>query len=91
MFVNIHVINKTVNLLGTLWSKVTELGSQLSAESSLVVIPTLLGERHVPQQNASVLNIDPGNLSLSKMFKAICKGIITNLHRYTSHHSAFTF
>ncbi|XP_075220557.1 sedoheptulokinase-like isoform X2 [Lycorma delicatula] len=67
---------------GTLWSKVTELGSQLSAESSLVVIPTLLGERHVPQQNASVLNIDPGNLSLSKMFKAICKGIITNLHSF---------
>lgn len=59
-----------------------ELGSATCAESSLCVVPTLLGERHTPQQNASITNIDPGNLSLGQVFKAICQGIIQNLHRY---------
>lgn len=58
-----------------------DLSSSPNAESTLCVVPTLLGERHSPQQNASVTNIDPGNLSLGQMFKAICRGIIENLHR----------
>lgn len=66
---------------GAVWSKVLELGSSANAESSLHVVPTLLGERHTPQQNASMTNIDPGNLALGQVFKAICHGIIENLHR----------
>ncbi|RZF35494.1 hypothetical protein LSTR_LSTR010185 [Laodelphax striatellus] len=65
---------------GNLWSRVMELASDESAESGLCVVPTLLGERHAPQQNASISNIDPGNLSLGKVFKSVCRGIITNLH-----------
>lgn len=67
--------------LGNLWIKLLELGESESAESSLCVVPTLLGERHTPQQNASIFNIDPGNLSLGQVFKAICRGIIENIHR----------
>ncbi|XP_054264248.1 sedoheptulokinase-like isoform X2 [Macrosteles quadrilineatus] len=41
----------------SVWSKVLELGSQDSSESTLCVIPTLLGERHSPQQNASITTL----------------------------------
>lgn len=64
----------------TVWSRLLELGASSSADSTLCVVPTLLGERHAPQQNASISNIDPGNLSLGLVFKAICQGIIHNLH-----------
>lgn len=67
--------------VGSLWSKLLELGSAETAQSTLCVVPTLLGERHTPQQNASITNIDPGNLALGQVFKAICRGIIENLHR----------
>uniref|UniRef100_A0A1B6CE92 Carbohydrate kinase FGGY N-terminal domain-containing protein n=3 Tax=Clastoptera arizonana TaxID=38151 RepID=A0A1B6CE92_9HEMI len=73
------------------WARVLELGSSNSSESSLNVVPTLLGERHIPQQNASITNIDPGNLSLGQVFKAICQGIIQNLHRLVNckYHNMF--
>ena len=57
------------------------LGGQETAVSSLKIIPTLLGERHIPEQNASISNVDPGNLGLGQMFRAACRGIIENLHR----------
>ncbi|XP_021938891.1 sedoheptulokinase-like isoform X3 [Zootermopsis nevadensis] len=42
-----------------IWDTVLSLGGQDCAVSSLRVVPTLLGERHVPEQNASILNVDP--------------------------------
>ncbi|KAL1132231.1 hypothetical protein AAG570_010188 [Ranatra chinensis] len=63
-----------------LWERVIESASNKSSDSNMKVIPTLLGERHAPQQNATVSEIDPGNLSLGKVFKATCKGVIENLH-----------
>uniref|UniRef100_A0A1B6GLB0 Sedoheptulokinase n=1 Tax=Cuerna arida TaxID=1464854 RepID=A0A1B6GLB0_9HEMI len=62
------------------WTKLLDLGSTPGAESTLCVVPTLLGERHSPQQNASISNIDPGSLHLGQVFKAICRGIVENLH-----------
>ncbi|KAG8280223.1 hypothetical protein J6590_086532 [Homalodisca vitripennis] len=62
------------------WNKLLDLGSTPGAESTLCVVPTLLGERHSPQQNASISNIDPGSLHLGQVFKAICRGIVENLH-----------
>lgn len=70
-----------LNLTAKIWDTVMSLGEQDSAVSSLRVVPTLLGERHVPEQNASVLNVDPGTLGLGQVFRAICSGVIENLHR----------
>nr|CAD7453650.1 unnamed protein product [Timema tahoe] len=62
------------------WERVLALAEGKSANSSLQVIPTLLGERHAPEQNATVTNIDPGNLGLGQVFRALCSGVIHNLH-----------
>nr|CAD7585988.1 unnamed protein product [Timema genevievae] len=69
------------NALATfVWERVLALAEGKSANSSLQVIPTLLGERHAPEQNATVTNIDPGNLGLGQVFRALCSGVIHNLH-----------
>jgi len=61
------------------WEKITELGNRDDAASNLEITPTLLGERHAPEQNASVNNLDPGNLALGQVFQALCKGIVQNI------------
>jgi sedoheptulokinase len=68
-------------LTAKIWDRVMSLGAQDCAASSLRVVPTLLGERHVPEQNASILNVDPGTLGLGQVFRAVCSGLIENLHR----------
>lgn len=64
-----------------IWQKILELGGNPESSSSLIIRPTLFGERHSPEENASAANIDLGNLSLGKVTHALCKGVITNLHR----------
>ncbi|KAK6637517.1 hypothetical protein RUM44_007939 [Polyplax serrata] len=61
------------------WEKVTELGDKSEGGSSLVIVPTLLGERHIPEQNASVTNLDHSNLGLGQIFRALCSGLVKNL------------
>ncbi|KAK7870736.1 hypothetical protein R5R35_009888 [Gryllus longicercus] len=63
-----------------IWDKVLVLGADDSAVTSLQIEPTLIGERHAPVQNASVSNIDLGNLGLGQVFRALCSGIIHNVH-----------
>ncbi|XP_063221563.1 sedoheptulokinase-like isoform X2 [Bacillus rossius redtenbacheri] len=62
------------------WECVMALAENDAAVSTLRVVPTLLGERHSPEQNATVSNIDPGNLGLGQVFRALCRGLIQNLH-----------
>ena len=38
------------------------------------------GERHDPGTNASALNIHCGNLRLGQVMRALCKGIVPNMH-----------
>ena len=64
-----------------IWDRTLSLASQEESKSSLNMEPTLFGERHSPQQNATVSNIDVGNVSLGKVMRSLCKGIILNLHR----------
>lgn len=75
------LIRMMLNLAAKIWDTVMSLGGEDSAVSSLRVVPTLLGERHTPEQNASILNVDPGTLGLGQVFRAVCSGIIENLHR----------
>ncbi|XP_021271195.1 sedoheptulokinase isoform X1 [Numida meleagris] len=48
-------------------------------DSSLSVRPTIFGERHVPEQLASVTSIAASELSLGHVTRAVCRGIIENL------------
>ncbi|CAL8110072.1 unnamed protein product [Orchesella dallaii] len=65
-----------------IWEKL--IGASADAEvssSSIEIIPTIFGERHAPEQNASVHNIDLGNIGLGQVFRALCRGVIENLNR----------
>ncbi|XP_009556779.2 sedoheptulokinase isoform X1 [Cuculus canorus] len=48
-------------------------------DSKLSVHPTIFGERHVPEQLASVTNIAASDLSLGHVTRALCRGIVENL------------
>ncbi|NWR84689.1 SHPK Sedoheptulokinase, partial [Furnarius figulus] len=47
--------------------------------SKLSVHPTIFGERHVPEQLASVSNIAASELSLGHITRALCHGIVQNV------------
>ncbi|CAM4668304.1 unnamed protein product [Caretta caretta] len=46
----------------------------------LSICPTVFGERHMPEQLASVTSIAASELSLGHVTRALCHGIIQNLH-----------
>ncbi|KAF5300231.1 hypothetical protein FQR65_LT09185 [Abscondita terminalis] len=62
------------------WEKVLSLSLEDNAISDLQIRPTLLGERHQPDISASVSNINLGNLGLGQVFRALCHGLLQNLH-----------
>ncbi|XP_012266582.2 sedoheptulokinase-like [Athalia rosae] len=62
------------------WEKLIALGSEDAAISELEILPTLLGERHAPEQTASVNKITLDTLQLGQIFRALCSGVIKNLH-----------
>ncbi|XP_071431508.1 sedoheptulokinase isoform X2 [Pithys albifrons albifrons] len=47
--------------------------------STLSVHPTIFGERHTPEQLASVTNIAASELSLGHVTRALCHGLVQNL------------
>lgn len=49
-------------------------------DTQLTINPTLLGERHLPEELASVSSISSSNLSLGHVTRALCRGIIQNIH-----------
>ncbi|XP_053311817.1 sedoheptulokinase-like [Spea bombifrons] len=56
------------------------------SETCLTVCPTLFGERHTPNSHASVSNIAATDLSLGHVTRALCRGIIKNLHAMLPSH-----
>ncbi|KFP01899.1 Sedoheptulokinase, partial [Calypte anna] len=48
-------------------------------DSKLSVHPTVFGERHSPEQLASVTNIAVSDLSLGHITRALCRGVVENL------------
>ncbi|XP_030055384.1 sedoheptulokinase [Microcaecilia unicolor] len=50
----------------------------------LTVYPTIFGERHAPDHLASVSNITTTQLSLGHVTRALCRGIVQNLHSMMS-------
>ncbi|KAL7643464.1 UNVERIFIED_CONTAM: hypothetical protein RMT77_005446 [Armadillidium vulgare] len=63
-----------------IWERTLSLGSSDQSDSNLEVEPTLFGERHSPERSACASNINIGNISLGKVMKALCRGVIKNLH-----------
>ena len=57
------------------------LSIQDTAISDLKIQPTLLGERHLSETGALVSNLNVGNLGLGQVFRALCHGLLNNLHR----------
>ncbi|KAM4726492.1 sedoheptulokinase [Anableps anableps] len=56
------------------------IGSALNQENSdLMVSPTILGERHDPLCLGRVTNISASNLSLGHVFRALCRGVVSNI------------
>ncbi|XP_070334989.1 sedoheptulokinase isoform X2 [Odocoileus virginianus] len=49
-------------------------------DTCLTITPTVLGERHLPDQLASVTGISSSDLSLGHVTRALCRGIIQNLY-----------
>lgn len=73
------------------WEKIMALSLEDGAVSNLKIQPTLLGERHMPQLTASVSNIDIGNLGLGQVFRALCNGLLQNLHRLVTRLTSLAF
>ena len=62
-----------------IWNTALTAGIRETEVPSLVTSPTILGERHNPDEKGSVTNINQGNLSLGQVTRSVCRGVVTNL------------
>lgn len=68
-----------------IWERIQETAiDDVNAESEMIIIPTLFGERHLPEERARVSHIDPLCLTLGKVSRALCRGVVRNLHSMMS-------
>ncbi|KAG3270168.1 sedoheptulokinase isoform X1 [Ictidomys tridecemlineatus] len=63
----------------TVYSRMIQAAAQ-QRDTCLNITPTVLGERHLPDQLASVTRISSSDLSLGHVTRALCRGIVQNLH-----------
>ncbi|XP_008853836.1 sedoheptulokinase isoform X6 [Nannospalax galili] len=63
----------------TVYSRMIQAAAQ-QKDTHLTITPTVLGERHLPDQLASVTRISNSDLSLGHVTRALCRGIVQNLH-----------
>lgn len=68
-------------ILAKVWEKVLALSLEETSISDLKIQPNLLGERHLTGIGAIASNINIGNLGLGQVFRALCHGLLENLHR----------
>ncbi|KAK3084718.1 hypothetical protein FSP39_017963 [Pinctada imbricata] len=78
--------NLGVNIDETkIWQNFLTQSADIKGEVDLPVIhPTLYGERHCPSQRGYMENITTDNLELGAIFRALCKGIVRNIHEMMS-------
>lgn len=63
------------------WECILRLGeAEEGVNSSLKIHPILFGERHCPEERASVAGIGPSSLGLGPITKALCAGLVDNIH-----------
>ncbi|XP_038404476.1 sedoheptulokinase isoform X2 [Canis lupus familiaris] len=63
----------------TVYSRMIQAAAQ-QRDTCLTITPTVLGERHLPDQLASVTRISSSDLTLGHVTRALCRGIVQNLH-----------
>lgn len=63
----------------TVYSRMIQAAAR-QKDTCLTITPTVLGERHLPDQLASVTRISSSDLSLGHVTRALCRGIVQNLH-----------
>ncbi|XP_048222948.1 sedoheptulokinase isoform X3 [Perognathus longimembris pacificus] len=63
----------------SVYSRMIQAAAQ-QRDTCLTITPTVLGERHLPDQLASVTRISSSDLSLGHVTRALCRGIVQNLH-----------
>uniref|UniRef100_A0A8C9JBY4 Sedoheptulokinase n=1 Tax=Panthera tigris altaica TaxID=74533 RepID=A0A8C9JBY4_PANTA len=63
----------------TVYSCMIQAAAQ-QRDTCLTITPTVWGERHLPDQLASVTRISSSDLSLGHVTRALCRGIVQNLH-----------
>lgn len=63
-----------------IWAKLMELLADTES-SSLKVIPTVFGERHLQDAIVTVTGSRDNILQLGRVFRSLCEGIVDNLHR----------
>ncbi|XP_069800484.1 sedoheptulokinase isoform X2 [Dendropsophus ebraccatus] len=68
-----------------MYSKVISAALSVN-DTHLTICPTLYGERHSPHSQASVSNLTSANLSLGHVTRALCRGIIENIHSMLPSH-----
>ncbi|CAG2250198.1 SHPK [Mytilus edulis] len=61
------------------WDTLIDLSINKTNSETLKVTPTLFGERHNPQQAASVTGISADNLDLGTLFRSVCSGLLDNV------------
>ncbi|GAB1296422.1 Sedoheptulokinase [Apodemus speciosus] len=81
----VHMLVQWMSDLGleveesTVYSRMIQAAAQ-QKDTHLTITPTVLGERHLPDQLASVTRISSSDLSLGHVTRALCRGIVQNLH-----------
>lgn len=63
------------------WDKLIALGQEDRVTNGMEIQPYLLGERNAPDATASATGITLDTLQLGHVFRALCSGIIKNLHK----------
>ncbi|KAG8226874.1 hypothetical protein J437_LFUL006583 [Ladona fulva] len=67
------------------WECILKLGeAEEGSSSSLKIHPILFGERHCPEERASVVGIGPSSLGLGPITQALCAGLVDNIHSMMS-------
>ncbi|XP_043274267.1 sedoheptulokinase-like [Venturia canescens] len=62
------------------WDRLITLGQEDRVSNGMEIQPYLLGERYAPDATASATGITLDTLQLGHVFRALCSGIIKNLH-----------
>ncbi|XP_071447302.1 sedoheptulokinase-like isoform X2 [Hetaerina americana] len=64
------------------WECILKLGeAEEGASSTMKIQPLLFGERHCPEHRACIEGIGPSSLGLGPITKALCVGLVDNIHR----------
>ena len=62
-----------------IYDRLSACGIRDRAVPKLTINPVIWGERHDPDQKASVVDILPDSLSLGNIYNSICSGLLLNI------------